>query len=163
MPVRMLVLGTGNMARQHAERFAAIEGVSLVASIDTSAERRDAFNEAHGIPRGFASVEEALAWGEFDAVTNVTPDAVHYITTLPFLQARKHVMCEKPLATNYAHAAEMAQMAQMMGVVNMVNLTYRNVAALNEAARLVAEGQIGEGAALRGLLPSVLAHPARLG
>jgi predicted dehydrogenase len=85
-----------------------------------------------------------LAWGEFDAVTNVTPDAVHYITTLPFLQARKHVMCEKPLATNYAHAAEMAQMAQMMGVVNMVNLTYRNVAALNEAARLVAEGQIGE-------------------
>jgi predicted dehydrogenase len=53
-------------------------------------------------------------------------------------------MCEKPLAANYAHAAEMAQAASLAGVVNMVNLTYRNVPAINEAARLVADGAIGE-------------------
>ncbi|TNC74379.1 Gfo/Idh/MocA family oxidoreductase [Rubellimicrobium roseum] len=142
--MRLLVLGTGNMARLQSKGFSAIPGVTLVGSVDVSEERRSAFNAEHGIPQGFASVEEALAWGEFDAVTNITPDAVHYVTTMPFLRARKHVLCEKPLATNYAHAAEMAQVASMMGVVNMVNLTYRNVAALNEAAHLVAEGHIGE-------------------
>jgi predicted dehydrogenase len=143
-PVRLLILGTGGMARQHAESFGAIPGVTLTAGIDVSAERLDAFRARHGIPRGFASVDEALAWGEFDAVTNVTPDAVHHDTTLPFLRAGKHVMCEKPLAANHPDAAEMAEAAAMAGVVNMVNLTYRNVAALNEAARLVAEGAIGE-------------------
>ena len=143
-PVRMLIVGTGGMAKQHATRFGEIPGVTLVAGIDTNPERLQAFQEDYGIPRGFASVQEALEWGEFDAVTNVTPDAVHYMTTLPFLSAGKHVMCEKPLAANYAHAAEMAQAASLAGVVNMVNLTYRNVAAINEAARLVAEGAIGE-------------------
>lgn len=143
-PVRLLIVGTGGMAKQHAQRFGEIDGVTLAAGIDTSPERLGAFQAAHGIPRGFASVQEALDWGEFDAVTNVTPDAVHYVTTMPFLSAGKHVMCEKPLAANYAHAAEMAQAASLAGVVNMVNLTYRNVPALNEAARLVAEGAIGE-------------------
>jgi predicted dehydrogenase len=143
-PVRLLIVGTGGMAKQHAASFAAIPGVTVAAGIDTNPERLKAFQETHGIPLGFASVQEALDWGEFDAVTNVTPDAVHHVTTLPFLRAGKHVMCEKPLATNHAHAAEMAEAAAMSGVVNMVNLTYRNVPALNEAARLVAEGAIGE-------------------
>ncbi len=144
LPLRLLILGTGGMARQHAESFGRIPGVTLAGGIDTNAERLDAFRTKHGIARGFASVDEALAWGEFDAVTNVTPDAVHYATTMPFLGAGKHILCEKPLASNHAHAAEMAQAASLAGVVNMVNLTYRNVAALNEAARLVGEGAIGE-------------------
>ncbi len=143
-PVRLLIVGTGGMARHHAERFAAMPGVSLVAGIDTNPERLQAFNDTHGIPRGFASVQEALDWGEFDAVTNVTPDAVHHATTMPFLAARKHVLCEKPLAANYRDAREMADAAALAGVINMVNLTSRNVAAINEAARLVAEGAIGE-------------------
>jgi len=99
-PVRILILGTGGMARNHAEAFAAIPGVSLVAGIDTRAEQLAAFRQAHGIPHGFASVQDAIAWGEFDAVTNVTPDAAHCATTLPFLAAGKHVLTEKPIALN---------------------------------------------------------------
>lgn len=142
-PVRILILGTGGMARNHAEAFAAIPGVTLVAGIDTRAEQLAAFLKAHNIPNGFASVQEAIAWGEFDAVTNVTPDAAHYVTTLPFLAAGKHVLCEKPLATNAAHAEEMAAAAAQAGVVNMVNLSYRNVPALQHAAQMVRDGAIG--------------------
>lgn len=143
-PVRILVVGTGGMAKSHVEAFQAIEGVTVVAGVDTSAERLAAFNAAHGIEHGFASVDEALAWGEFDAVTNVTPDAAHKVTTMPFLAAGKHVLCEKPLAANYADAAEMTAAAEAAGVINMVNLTYRNVASLNKAAELIAAGAIGE-------------------
>ncbi|MBI1170190.1 gfo/Idh/MocA family oxidoreductase [bacterium] len=143
-PVRILILGTGGMAGNHAEAFAKIEGVSLVAGIDTRPDQLKAFCDTHHIPRGFASIDEALAWGEFDAVTNVTPDAAHYATTMPVLAAGKHVLCEKPLATSEAQADEMAAAARKAGVVNMVNLSYRNVAALQQAAKMVREGAIGE-------------------
>jgi predicted dehydrogenase len=132
------------MANAHAEAYAAMPDVTLAAGVDTNADRLSAFTAKHGISQGFALVADALAWGQFDAVSNVTPDPVHYPTTLPMLTAGKHVLCEKPLAANYPHAAEMAAAAAKAGVVNMVNLTYRNGPALIHAAKRVAEGAIGE-------------------
>jgi predicted dehydrogenase len=142
-PIRLLILGTGGMAGNHAESFAAIPGVTLVAGVDTRPAQLTAFCDQHGIANRFDSLDAALAWGAFDAVTNVTPDAAHHPTTLPLLRAAKHVLCEKPLATNESHAAEMAEAAHRAGVVAMVNLTYRNVPALQKAAQMVAEGAIG--------------------
>ena len=142
--IRVLIVGTGGMARAHAEAFQAMEGVAVVAGVDVNPANLAGFQAEFDIPHGFASVEDALAWGEFDAAANVTPDAIHLRTTLPLLAAGKHVLCEKPLATSEADAAEMARAARQAGVVNMVNLTYRNVPALMHAAQLVADGRIGD-------------------
>ena len=143
-PIRLLILGTGGMANNHADSFGAIDGVTLVAGIDTKPDLLAKFQDRHHIAHGFASIEEAIAWGQFDAVTNVTPDAAHFATTLPFLAAGKHVLCEKPLATSAADADAMAAAAASAGVVNMVNLTYRNVAAMQKAAQMVREGASGD-------------------
>lgn len=143
MAIRLLIIGTGGMAHNHAEAFAKMDGVELVAGVDTWSDKLTAFCERHGIAQGFASVEEALAWGQFDAATNVTPDPVHFPTTMPLLAAGKHVLCEKPLATSHADAQAMADAAIAAGVVNMVNLSYRNVAALQQAAVMVRSGAIG--------------------
>ena len=142
--IRMLIVGTGGMANAHVEAYAEMDGVEIVGGVDPNAAALAAFTGKFGIGRGFASVQEAVGWGGFDAVSNVTPDAVHHRTTLPLLAAGKHVLCEKPLATSHADAVQMANAAAQAGVVNMVNLTYRNVPAVMEAARLVAEGAIGE-------------------
>lgn len=142
-PIRLLVLGTGNMGHTHAEAFAAMDGVLLVGAVDPRPEVLSAFCARHGIAQAFATLDEALAWGAFDAVSNVTPDAAHHSTTLPVLAAGKHILCEKPLATSEALAAEMAEAAARTGVVAMVNLTYRSGPALQRAARMVAEGAIG--------------------
>ena len=142
--IRVLIVGTGGMARAHAEAYQAMDDVELVAGVDVNAEALAAFQADFGIPHGFDSVEAAIKWGEFDAVSNVTPDAIHLRTTMPLLAAGKHVLCEKPLATSEADANAMAQAAADAGVVNMVNLTYRNVPALMHAAQLVAEGRIGD-------------------
>jgi predicted dehydrogenase len=141
--VRLLILGTGAMANTHAAAFASIPGVELAAAVDPRAEVLAAFRARHGIAQGFASLDEALAWGGFDAAANVTPDAAHHLTTMALLKAGKHVLCEKPLATSEADAAQMARAAEASGRVAMVNLTYRNVAALPRAARMVADGAIG--------------------
>jgi predicted dehydrogenase len=141
--VRLLILGTGMMAGNHAEAFAAHDDCEVVAAADTDAAVLAAFQEKHGIARGFGSIEEALDWGDFDAVANVTPDAVHHPTALQLIGAGKHVFCEKPLAVNAADAREMADAIEAAGLVGMVNLTYRNASAIQKARALVAEGRIG--------------------
>jgi predicted dehydrogenase len=141
--MRLLVLGTGRMAANHAKHFAAIEGVTLVGGVDTDPANLAAFCDTHGIGERFGSLEQALAWGDFDAITNVTPDSIHHATTLAAIAAGKHVFCEKPLATDHALAMEMVEAAEAAGRINMVNLTYRNVAELHKARELIAAGTIG--------------------
>nr|QIQ10654.1 Inositol 2-dehydrogenase/D-chiro-inositol 3-dehydrogenase [uncultured bacterium] len=143
--MRLLVLGTGRMATLQTERgWSHIDGVEIVAGCDIVPENLAAYCDAFGVPNRFSSLDEALAWGQFDAVTNVTPDAVHHPTTMALLAAGLPVFCEKPLATDYALAMEMTEAAERVGVVNMVNLTYRNVAELHTVRQLVTSGAIGE-------------------
>jgi predicted dehydrogenase len=141
--MRLLILGTGGMANQHAKHFAAIDGVTLVGGVDVDPARLEKFNTTHNIPNGFASLDAAIAWGQFDAVANVTPDSIHHPTSIAALRAGKHVFCEKPLATDATKAFEMVEVAEASGLVNMVNLTYRNVAQLQKAREIVTSGQIG--------------------
>ncbi len=141
--MRMLILGTGGMAAQHAKHFAAIEGVSVVAGVDVDPNRLEKFNTTHNIPNGFASLDAAIAWGQFDAAANVTPDSIHHATSIAALKAGKHVFCEKPLATDATKAFEMVDVAEKSGLINMVNLTYRNVAQLQKAREIVKSGAIG--------------------
>lgn len=143
-PVRLLVLGTGGMANTQAMNFATIPDVQLVAAVDVDLAKARAFAARHDIANTFTSLDEVLAWGEFDAVTNVTPDRAHHPTTLPLIAAGKHVMCEKPLAETYGKADEMATAAERAGLVNMVNLTYRNVAQVQKARQMVLAGEIGK-------------------
>lgn len=142
--MRLLILGTGSMAANHAKHFAAIDGVTVVGAVDIMASRVDAFCAGHNIAHGFTSLDEAIAWGDFDAVANVTPDAEHHPTTMKLIQAGRHVFCEKPLAVTYADALEMTLAAERAGVVAMVNLSYRNVPEIQKARQLVLDGVIGE-------------------
>ncbi|WP_196257993.1 Gfo/Idh/MocA family protein [Pelagibacterium limicola] len=141
--MRLVILGTGNMAAAHAAHFASIEGVDVVAAADVDFARAKAFAKAHGIRKTFGSLEDALAWGKFDAIANVTPDRFHYETTMKAMAAGKHVFCEKPLATNHAHAEEMADAADAAGLICMVNLTYRNVAELQRFRAIIEAGELG--------------------
>lgn len=142
--MRLLILGTGAMAVQHAEAFGAIDGVEFAAACDPHAERLSAFCDRFGIERRFTDLAEALDWDRFDAVANVTPDDLHHTTTMACAAAGKHVFCEKPLATDHGRAAEMTRAMDDAGVVGMVNLLYRGVAPLETARRMVLAGEIGE-------------------
>jgi predicted dehydrogenase len=142
--IRLLVLGTGGMAKAHATAFAQDARVQMVAACDVMPGRAAEFAKNFGMAHSFEDLDKAIAWGAFDAATNVTPDAIHYPTTMKLLKAHKHTLCEKPLAENFALADEMATTADQAKLINMVNLTYRNVAALHMAKKLVAEGSLGE-------------------
>ena len=142
--VRVLVLGTGNMAANHARAFQADPFSEVVAGVDVDETRARTFCDTHGISHAFGDLDQAIAWGEFDAAANVTPDKAHHPTTMKLLAAGKHVLCEKPLAETFPMADEMATAADEGGLINMVNLSYRNVPALQTARALIARGEIGD-------------------
>ena len=89
--VRILIVGTGFWAEAHATAFAAIPECRIVAAVDVNADRANRFCAAHTIPLSFNDLDEAIRWGEFDAASNVTLDAIHSSTTMKLAAAGKHV------------------------------------------------------------------------
>jgi len=142
--VRLLIVGCGWMAPNHVAAFAGDPRVEIIGCVDSDPARADQFATRYGLARSFGSVEEAIAWGHFDAASNVTPDIAHHPTTMKLIGAGKHIFCEKPLAQNVALAEEMTRAVEAAGLVNMVNLIYRNVPALERARGMIADGMIGE-------------------
>lgn len=141
--MRLMILGTGRMAHTHAKAFQAIKGVKIVACADRFEQPVRTFAKEFGIERHFVGLDAAMAWGQFDAVANVTPDGAHHATTMELVAAGYHVFCEKPLATTFEEADEMTAAADAAGIVAGVNLTYRNVSALQSARTLILDGAIG--------------------
>jgi len=81
---------------------------------------------------------------DVDAVIIATPNITHPPIALAAIAAGKHVLCEKPLALNYADAKAMADAAARAGVRNMTAFTYRFVPAMRYLAYLVERGDLGQ-------------------
>ncbi|WP_198529825.1 Gfo/Idh/MocA family protein [Geminisphaera colitermitum] len=144
--VRVAIIGTGRMANTHAKNFNAIKGCKLVAAADVDRARVEKFCAEHGIPAAgaYTDVTQMLASAGIDAVSIVTPDGFHAPLSIQCLRAGKHVLCEKPLALNYAEARTMVNAARKAGTINMVNLSYRNWPCIQAVHDLVRAGKLGE-------------------
>ena len=141
--VRLAIVGTGGMAHSHAGQFREIPGVKLVAACDVIEEKARAFAEKFGIPRWTTDLDAIVGDDAIDAVTVVTPDNHHAPVSLAAIGAGKHVLCEKPLAENYADASRMARAARRKGVIHGVNLSYRGSGGLYKIRQLVESGRLG--------------------
>jgi predicted dehydrogenase len=141
--IKIGIVGTGGMAHAHAEAFRRIPGCRLVAACDVIPDRARAFATKFDIPAWYPDVGELLDDAAVDAISVVTSDAGHCPVSLAAIRRGKHVLCEKPLAVNYAEARKMAAAAKRKGVINLVNLSYRNAPAIHKAHDLVADGAIG--------------------
>ena len=143
-PVRFAIVGTGGMAASHAHCLQSLPHCEVVAAADIDAGRVAAFCRKFGIPGVFTSVDDLLRQADCDAVVVATTDAAHLPVTMAALRAGCHVLCEKPLALNHADAMTMVRAARRARRVNLVNFSYRNWPALQEVARRVRRGDLGE-------------------
>jgi predicted dehydrogenase len=142
--IKIGIVGTGGMAAAHAKTFSAIKGCQVVAACDIDAARAKAFCSTHSIPHTYAKLDDLLGNSSIDAVINATPDPFHAPISIKALAAKKHILCEKPLALDFAEAQKMVQAAAGTGLINMVNFTYRPAPALQKAHRLIADGALGD-------------------
>lgn len=141
--IKIGIVGTGGMGGAQAKAFNSIPGCKLIAACDVDQKRVEAFAKEHGIKSTYTDYDQMLAEAGLDAVTNVTPDPFHAPLTLKAIAKGLHVLCEKPLALNYAEAKKMAQAAKRKGVINMVQFSYRAYPALQKATKMVEAGEIG--------------------
>lgn len=141
--IRVGILGTGGMARAHADAFAKIPGVQVAACLDVVPGRAAVFAKRFHIP--FATEDRDAFFGAVDAVSIVTPDRFHAEPAIAAFAAGKHVLCEKPLTVTLDEArAVEAAAARRPDLIGMVNFSYRRSAAAEQAARLMASGRLGE-------------------
>jgi predicted dehydrogenase len=102
-----------------------VEGVSLNAVAARDPRRAHAYAKKYRIAKVHASYEQLLADPEVDAIYNPLPNSHHCEWTIKALAAGKHVLCEKPFASNADEAARMAEAARRHGRVLMEAFHYR--------------------------------------
>jgi predicted dehydrogenase len=116
--------------------------VAAVAARDP--ERAMEFAQKHGIPRVHPDYQALVDDPDLDAVYIPLPNGLHGHWTLAALAAGKHVLCEKPLASNATEAAQVAEAAQASGLVVMEAFHYRYHPLFSRALELVRGGELGE-------------------
>jgi len=115
-PLRIGVLGAARitpMALLRPAKRVPEAAITAVAARDPARART--FAAKHGIPRVHDSYAALLADPELDAVYNPLPNSHHAEWTIRALEAGKHVLCEKPLASNADEARQMAAAAERSG------------------------------------------------
>ena len=141
-PLRMAIAGAGMIARVHAD--AARRAGAVVAGVSASSpERAKAAAQSLGARRSFDSSEELVTSDDVDVVHVCTPNALHGGLVRLALDAGKHVVCEKPLATSAAEAEELTELAAEAGLVAAVPFVYRYHPMAAEARARVSDGSTG--------------------
>lgn len=148
LPLRAGILGAGTIATSGGGYLAGLmemrEIVTVAAISDPVTERAGAVAQRYGIPEVYANLDEMLERADIDLVINLTPIPVHGPTSMRILEAGKHLIIEKPIATTLEEADALIELAHAKGLKYVVappNLLFQNRV---DAQRLVREGAIGQ-------------------
>ena len=142
--VRVGVIGTSWFADlMHLPNLKSHPRAEIAAICGRNRERAEEMAKKYGIPSVFTDYREMIEKGDLHAVEIVTPDDLHYPMTMDALDAGLHVLCEKPLALNAAHAKAMWERAEAAGVVHMTFFTSRWLPHYRYLKELVGEGYLG--------------------
>ena len=95
--IRFAIIGTGNIADQHALGVIGCAKAELVAVCDMNQERAKAFADKYGITKIYADSKDLLADPDVDAVCICTPSGTHGALSIAAAKAGKHILCEKPI------------------------------------------------------------------
>ena len=115
-------------------------GVQLAAVVDPD---QSALGQADPDP-GYASLDDALAAVECDAVLVASPPRTHHAVAKTALEAGKHVLCEKPLATSLEDALDLVEIADRAERILVVSQNYRYNAPFRAVQRVIEEGHLGD-------------------
>ncbi|HEX5847844.1 MAG TPA: Gfo/Idh/MocA family oxidoreductase [Rubrobacter sp.] len=138
--MRVVQAGLGVWGRSWTGVVRQAPGVELTAVVDPD---RSALGHVDAIP-GYASLEDALAEVGCDAVLVASPPRSHHAVAKTALEAGKHVLCEKPLATGLGEAFDLVRTAERAECYALVSQNYRHNAPFRAVQRVVREGRIGD-------------------
>ena len=111
------VIGTNFVTDWLLEAGKLCPEFALTAVYSRTAGRARAFANTYGAKYAFDSLDELCLSGEVDAVYIASPAACHYEQAMRLMQAGKHILCEKPIASNLTELESMLGCAKENNVV----------------------------------------------
>jgi predicted dehydrogenase len=143
-PIRFGILGAAKIAPSALiEPAAKMPGVEVVAVAARDPARAREFAKAHRIPRVHHTYADLIADPEIDTIYNPLPNSMHCEWSIRALRAGKHVLCEKPIASNADEASQMAQVADETGLLLGEAFHYRYHPLAERIRELIAGGALG--------------------
>jgi len=143
--IRIGVLGAAAIVPEALTRPArSVPEAQILAIAARDPKRAEAFARKHHIPRVHQTYRDLLADPEIDAIYNPLPNSLHAEWTIRALQAGKHVLCEKPFASNAQEAEEMATVARETGLVLSEAFAYRYHPLTARVKDIIASGELGK-------------------
>jgi len=142
--IGIAIIGCGGISLQnHLPGLALCADTKVVALCDTNAGTLERASRETGVTTTSEDYAEIVTRDDVHAVIIATPNVTHTPIALAAIAAGKHVLCEKPIAMNYADAKRMADAADAAGVRHMTAFTYRFVPAMRYLGHLIARGDLG--------------------
>jgi len=114
---RVGVVGVGHIGKNHARLYAELSSGRFTAIYDTDRAVAEARAAEFGV-KAVASLEEFAE--EVDAASIATPTSTHFEIARELLNRGKHLLVEKPITDNTAHASELAELAAAHDLVLQV-------------------------------------------
>ena len=141
--IRWGILATGNITRQLAMAIDASPTAELMAVGSRSQEAADRWGVEHGVDRCHGTYEALLDDPDVDAVYIATPNSLHPQNSMDAAAAGKHILCEKPLATNVLVVGEMLDACRKNQVFFLEGFMWRCHPVSKRLVDLVCNGAIG--------------------
>lgn len=140
--IKIGILGCGKITQlRHAPEYDENPNCTLAAFFDEQPERAEALALQYG-GKACASVDELLGM-ELDAVSVCVANDAHAALSIRALEAGKHVLCEKPMATTQADCEAMVAAAKANGRFLMIGQNQRLALAHVQARKLIEAGELG--------------------
>ncbi|MGF2615931.1 Gfo/Idh/MocA family oxidoreductase [Rossellomorea vietnamensis] len=117
--IRFGVVGTNWITDRFLDAAGKVEGFELTAVFSRTAERAGEFAGKHGVKKTFTDLEEMAKSDTIDAVYIASPNILHAEQSILFMNNGKHVLCEKPAASNTKELLTMIQAAKENDVLLM--------------------------------------------
>jgi predicted dehydrogenase len=143
-PVRVGVIGCGYWGPNLVRNFARNPHSQVEAVCDMRYERAVRLGGEYRVPLITDRSEEMLRAPELDLIVIATPSFTHYPLAKAALEAGKHVLVMKPLATCLADAEELCQLGARLGLLVAVDHTFVFTGAVRRMKQLIESGDVGD-------------------
>jgi len=143
-PLGIAIVGAGYWGPNLLRNFCASPDAQVHWLCDLDTERARRVVGRYSTVGVTGDLDQVLTDPAVDAVVIATPAGSHAAIGLAALEAGKHVLIEKPLATTYADGVKLVELAEERGLVLMCDHTYCYTPAVQELRRLVHSGVIGD-------------------
>jgi predicted dehydrogenase len=145
--VRLAMIGSGGNARWHMGTMLGIEGVEIVALVDTAEAALEAAVKQHpaldGVPQ-FADHKKMLKAAEPNAVLISTPHTSHCKQIIDSLSAGANVLCEKPMVCSVADAKKVLNKVKKTGLVMGLSYQRHFAGPYRYCKEVIAKGELGK-------------------